>query len=104
MLKSQLIKSKYVMVKILAASVISGLFLISASAFADYSQTQNKVDDKMNAPKPVQANPADKTKGSDGSTENLSQPQSSDKSDGSKSSSDSQRSGSQNPESKGSAY
>ena len=90
------------MVKILTA--ISGLLLISTSAFADYSQTQNKVDDKMNAPKPVQANPADKTTGSDKNIENQPKPQSSDKSDSSKSSSDPQRSGSQNPESKGSGY
>ena len=92
------------MFKILLASIFSVFLLGSVSAFADYSQTQNKVDDKMNAPKPVQANPADKTTGSDKSTENQPKPQSSDKSDSSKSSSDPQRSGSQNPESKGSGY
>lgn len=48
------------MIKILIASICALLF-ISSSAFAEYSQTQNKVDDKMNAPnKPVQPNSTDK--------------------------------------------
>ncbi len=48
------------MIKLLIAS-ICGLLMVSASAFAEYSQTQNKVDDKMNTPnKPAQPNASDK--------------------------------------------
>lgn len=48
------------MIKILIGSICALLF-ISSSAFAEYSQTQNKVDDKMNTPnKPVQPNSSDK--------------------------------------------
>ncbi|SFE64352.1 hypothetical protein SAMN05428977_102347 [Nitrosomonas sp. Nm166] len=41
--------------KTLLASILSGFLLISVSVFAadkDYTQTQNKVDDRDNAPKP----------------------------------------------------
>lgn len=48
------------MIKILIAS-ICGILFISGSALAEYSQTQNKVDDKMNTPnKPAQLNSSDK--------------------------------------------
>ena len=48
------------MMKLLIAS-FCGLLFVSASAFAEYSQTQNKVDDKMNTPnKPAQPNASDK--------------------------------------------
>lgn len=48
------------MIKLFIAS-ICGLLMVSASAFAEYSQTQNKVDDKMNTPnKPAQPNASDK--------------------------------------------
>ena len=51
--------------KILFTTVISGFLFISVSVLAaDYSQTQNKVDDKMNSPKPAQGNPTDKDNGS----------------------------------------
>ncbi|SFF16627.1 hypothetical protein [Nitrosomonas sp. Nm166] len=39
--------------KKLLISILSGFLLLSAPAFADYTQTQNKVDDKENSPKPV---------------------------------------------------
>ncbi len=49
------------MTKLLFTTMISAFFLVNASAFAgDYSQKQNKVDDKMNSPKPAQTNSADK--------------------------------------------
>ncbi|SOD23039.1 hypothetical protein [Nitrosomonas ureae] len=62
------------MIKILIAS-ICGILFISASALAEYSQTQNKVDDKMNTPKvPVQPNSSDKK-------DNVTTKQNSDKND-----------------------
>jgi hypothetical protein len=40
---------------------ISGLLFATSSAIAaDHSQTQNKVDDKMNSPKPIQTDSAEK--------------------------------------------
>ena len=41
------------MIKLLLTSVFSAFLFVSASAFADYSQTKNKADDKENSPKPV---------------------------------------------------
>lgn len=50
--------------KILLITVISGFLFISAPAFAaDYSQTQNNVDDKDDSSKPAQSNPAGKDTG-----------------------------------------
>jgi hypothetical protein len=51
------------MTKILLTTIISGFLLVGASAFAaDYSQTQNKLDDKENSPKPVRSHSPDKNK------------------------------------------
>ena len=44
------------MLKMLIAIFISGFLFVSGSTFAgDYSQTQNKVDDKMNSPQKAES-------------------------------------------------
>ncbi|PSJ17622.1 hypothetical protein [Nitrosomonas supralitoralis] len=44
------------MLKVLIAIFISGFLFVSGSTFAgDYSQTQNKVDDKMNSPQKAES-------------------------------------------------
>ena len=40
---------------IIITMMMSAFLLASASAFADYSQKQNKVDDKMNSPQQSQS-------------------------------------------------
>lgn len=48
------------MMKMLLTTIITGFLFVSAFAFAeDYSQSQNKVDDKMNAPKKVESDKKD---------------------------------------------
>ncbi|PSJ16115.1 hypothetical protein [Nitrosomonas supralitoralis] len=48
------------MMKMLITTIITGFLFVSAYAFAeDYSQTKNKVDDKMNAPKKVESDKKD---------------------------------------------
>ncbi len=43
--------------------IISAAFLLtSMHVFADYSQTQNKIDDKQNSPKQVQPHPSSSKK------------------------------------------
>ncbi len=39
--------------KKLLVAILSGFLFFSIPVFADYTQTQNKVDDKENSPKPV---------------------------------------------------
>ncbi|PSJ18325.1 hypothetical protein [Nitrosomonas supralitoralis] len=47
--------------EMLLTSIISVVFLFaSASVFADYNQSQNKVDDKMNSPKPIEQSSSQK--------------------------------------------
>jgi hypothetical protein len=53
--------------------VISAAFLLaSTSAFADYSQTQNKVDDKLDSGKQSQPNTASKKKSDEDKSEKSS--------------------------------
>lgn len=51
------------MMKILLTTIISGFLLVGAPVFAaDYSQTQNKADEKKNSPKPVRSHSPDENK------------------------------------------
>ncbi|PTQ83200.1 hypothetical protein [Nitrosomonas ureae] len=48
------------MMKILLTTIVTGFLFVSASTFAgDYSQTQNKVDDKVNVPQKAQSDQKD---------------------------------------------
>ncbi len=48
--------------KLLLTSVFSAFLFVSASAFADYSQTKNKADDKENSQQSVHSHSSDKNK------------------------------------------
>lgn len=57
--------------KILLTTIITGFLFVSASVFAgDYSQTQNKVDDKLNSPQKVQSDKKDAETNKQNNTKN----------------------------------
>lgn len=63
------------MMKILLSTIVTGFLFVSASAFAaDYSQTQNKVDDKMNSPQKAQTDKKDADTNKQKNTKDESEP------------------------------